>query len=106
MAEIPSEIASSSAQTGFQAREVGIGRAGRLAAQASAANREIKSIDESGTTVDTDDAETQVYADAEGTGSQGRPFEEEQGEEGESPAEADRGVTTDDDGRLHLDLEA
>ena len=106
MAEIPSDIASSAAQAGYQAREVGKERGARGAAQAHAANHQIKALDESGSTVETEDADTQVFTDAEGGGSQGRAFEEEQPESEDPGTTPDRGVTRDEDGRLHLDLEA
>ncbi len=83
MSEIPSDIASSSAQAGYQAREVSGGRGARSAAQAGAAREQVKAVDEAGTTVDTEDGDTQVYAGAEGGGSQGRAFEEGEKEEGE-----------------------
>ena len=106
MAEIPSDIASSAAQAGYQAREVGKERGARGAAQAHAANHQIKAVDESGSTVETEDADTRVFTDAEGGGSQGRAFEEEH-PESETPADSpDKGITRDQDGQLHLDLEA
>ena len=106
MAEIPSDIASSAAQAGYQAREVGKERGSRGAAQAHAANHQIKAVDESGSTVETEDADTQVFTDAEGGGSQGRDLEEEPSEtEGAGDSSA-TGITQDQDGQLHLDLEA
>ncbi len=107
MAEIPSDIASSAAQTSSQAREVAKVRDARRAGQANAADRHIKAVDEAGSTVDTEDADTQVFADAEGSGSQGRPFDEGQTPEQEPTGDnASDGITRDDDGQLHLDLEA
>ena len=107
MAEIPSDIASSAAQAGFKAREVAHGRNARGAAQANATERQTKSIDEAGNTVDTEDADTQVFADAEGSGGQGRSFEEANLPETEDVSEsAAEGIVRDDDGRVHLDLEA
>lgn len=108
MADIPSDIASSAAQAGFQAREVSKEREARSAGRANATERVVKAVDEAGTTVDTDDADMAVFTDAEGTGGQGRPFEEEesgQEETNESSAD-DGGIHRDEDGHLHLDLEA
>ena len=106
MAEIPSDIASSAAQAGYKGTEVAKVRDARRAGQAQTADRQIKAVDEAGSTVDTEDADTRVFADAEGSGSQGRPFDE--GAAGkEETAETDtRGITRDVDGQLHLDLEA
>ncbi len=109
MAEIPPDLASSAAQAPVQAREALKEQAARRAGQAHAANRHIRAVDESGVIVETGDSDNQVFADAEGTGSQGR-----QPSDDESPAaaadtdppDADRGITRDADGQLHLDLEA
>ncbi len=107
MAEMPADIASSAAGAPIQAREAVKEREARRAGQVQAADRQVKSIDEAGSTVDTDDADTQVFADAEGTGSAGREFEEEGGDDAQSAAEtSDDGVTHDEDGKPHLDLKA
>ena len=103
MAEIPSDIASSAAQAGFRARETARERDGQRAGQASAADRQIRAVDKADTTVETGDDDTQVFSDAEGAGSQGRDFEDSAEQEAES---ADDGIRRDDDGQLHLDLEA
>ena len=77
MAEIPPDIPSSAAQAGFQAREVAKERDARRVASSDAANRQAQSVDEAGRTVETTDDDVAIFADAEGTGSQGRAFEEE-----------------------------
>ncbi|MGB2987074.1 MAG: hypothetical protein WBE26_14470 [Phycisphaerae bacterium] len=108
MSEIPPDISSSAAQAGFQARETAKERDARRAGQAEAANRQAKSVTEAGDTVETTDADVAVFADAEGTGSQGRPFEEAETGEQETAGGADEknGITKGDDGQLHVDLEA
>ena len=107
MAEIPSDIASSSAQAGYQAREVGKERAAGTAGQSNATQRQVKAVDEADTTVDTEDADTQVFTNSEGGGSQGRSLEEESPGIPEQAADHDeQGVTKDEDGQVHLDLEA
>ncbi len=107
MAEIPPDISSSAAQAGFQAREVAKERDARRTGQAEAASRQTKAVTESGDTVETTDADVAVYADAEGTGSQGRPFEEAETDEPETDDKPKNGgITRDDDGQLHVDLEA
>ena len=105
MAEIPSDIASSAAQAGFKARQVGTEREARRAGQAQSADRQVKSIDESGNTVETEDGDAQVFTDAEGMGSQGRSMEQETPAESQEP-KPDDGITSDPDGQLHVDLEA
>ena len=107
MAEIPSDIASSAAQAGFQAREVAKDRDARSAGQANAVARQVKAAGEADATVETNDSDTQISADAEGTGSQGRNFEEENPEQQDATEKnTDNGITKDAEGRLHLDLEA
>jgi len=107
MAEIPSDIASSAAQSGIRAKEVADAREAGRAGTANAADRQAKAIEESGTTVDTDDADSRVFADAEGTGSQGRPLEEEEAAGAEEAEESvPNGITRDDSGDIHVDIRA
>lgn len=107
MADIPSDIASSAAQAGYQARDAGQARAARHAAQANAVDRQVKAVDEADTTVDTDDGDTRVFSDAEGSGGMGRPFEEEAAAESEETSDGStEGISQDEEGQVHLDLEA
>jgi len=109
MSGIPSDIAGSALQAGFQARQVGRVRDADRAGQAQAANKTARAVDEAGSTVETTDSDTQVFADAEGTGSKGRSFEEdvpEQREEESAPPDDASGIIRTSDGQLHLDLEA
>jgi len=106
VSEIPSEIASSAAQSGFQAREIARERAGSAAGQGNAAQRVVKAVDEAGSTVETDDADNQVFTDAEGSGSQGKAFGEETPAENAPDRDSQEGITRGENGRVHLDLEA
>ena len=107
MAEIPSDIAGSAAQSGIQAREVARNREVQRAGQANAAERQVRALDDADATVETEDNDAQVFTDAEGAGSQGRAFDEPAKQPPEQEPESDRkGITTDEQGRLHLDLEA
>jgi len=59
-------------------------------------------------TVSANDEDTRINADGGGTGGQGRAFrgpKEEAAPEGEGAPE-DGGVTVDESGRIHLDVEA
>ncbi len=105
MSQIPSDIAASAAQAGFQAREVTKDREAHRAGQAHAATRQVKTVNDAGTTVETTDADTAVFTDAEGQGGQGRPFEEEASPPADEPG-SPPGITTGEDGRTHVDLEA
>lgn len=107
MAEIPSDIASSAAQAGFKSEQVDKTRNAERAGQANAAKSQVKALDEVEDTVETTDDNTKVFSDAEGTGSQGRNLEEatEEPDDQAEPA-GEGGITTDDDGHQHLDMEA
>ena len=103
MTGIPSDIAASSLQAGYQAREAAKDRDGHKVGQAAAATRQMRAVDESAATVETQDEDAQVYADAEGTGSQGRHLEDQESEESHSAGDAD-GAS---DGQEHrLDIQA
>jgi hypothetical protein len=106
MAEIPSDIAASAAQAGYKAQEVSAERDAHRAGPAQAAGRQVKSVDEAGNSVETTDNDTQVFTDAEGSGSLGRELGQESEEERQREAGNPNGITRDDDGRLHVDLEA
>ena len=106
MSQIPSDIAASASQAGFQAREVSKDRDARRAAESSAADHQIKSLAQAGSTVDTEDADVAVFSDSEGGGSQGRETADESATASEDTPVNDKGITKDGDGRLHVDLEA
>ena len=108
MAEIPSDIASSAAQAGFQARQVAKERDAHRAGSVDAAERQVKAVDEADSTVDTEDGDTAVFTNAEGQGSEGRSFEDLADENlaEQDEARPPNGVSTDDDGQTHLDIQA
>jgi hypothetical protein len=107
MSGIPSDIAGSSLQAGFQARDVSRVRDGEKTGQAHSSDKTAKAIDEASSTVETEDNDTAIYADAEGTGSMGRSFEEELLEEEAAEQEDDeQGRSEPDDGQPHLDIQA
>ncbi|HNQ22307.1 MAG TPA: hypothetical protein PKK06_04365 [Phycisphaerae bacterium] len=107
MSQIPSDIAASAIQAGYHAKDTAEARDARAAARTHADPAQPNKVGEAGEIVETDDRDAEVYADAEGTGSQGRSFStpEAQSEE-ESPQESTPGITTDADGHLRVDLEA
>ena len=107
MTDVPPPIASSVAGAPVQARETTAERGVRRAGEAHAADRQLKTVDEMGNTVETTDADSRIFSDAEGAGSQGR-FLGEEGEEAPQnpPQQPSAGVTTDPDGKIHLDIEA
>ena len=108
MSGIPSDIAGSALQAGFQARNVAKVRDAERATQGGNTKNQIKGVDEAGSAIETSDNDTEVYADAEGTGSKGRAYEDELlGEEtDEKDEEEGEGISTDADGQEHLDIQA
>ena len=98
-------IASSAAQAGYVQAEAARTRDASQAGASQAARRTAQSIDEAGNIISTDDNDTQVYTDSEGTGGKGR----ESGEEpagGEHHSEKDSGVVAGHDGETHIDIQA
>ena len=81
MSDIPPNIVGSSAQAGYQQAEVSKARDAQRAGQSDAAKRGVKAIDDAGSTIETDDDDVAVFADAEGQGGEGRSAEEESNED-------------------------
>ena len=107
MSGIPSDIAGSAAQAGFQARDVAKVRDAARVGQAHSADRATKAIDEAGSTVETEDGDTAVFTDAEGAGSQGRSFEDELlSEDAEEQDEGRQDPAGPADGQTHVDIKA
>jgi hypothetical protein len=99
-------ITSSIAQTGMVAPEAASARNARAAAKAAEQNNQVRNVDERDTTVDTFDADARVFTDAEGSGSQGRNDEQATETPLPSTGEQAKGITTDADGQMHLDVQA
>ncbi len=107
MSQIPSDIATSAAQSPLAARDVAAEREARRAGDASAASNTARTVTEAGSTVETTDADVAVFSDAEGAGGQGRAFQEEQqGEDTPPPTSSEQpGITRGPDGQLHVDIQ-
>ncbi len=108
MADSPSPIASSSAGAPLQAKEAADAREAGRRGGSRIARSPIGPADETGAVVETDDADSRVFADSEGTGSQGRELTDGQDHSGRDNAVSSNnsGITTDKDGHIHLDLQA
>jgi hypothetical protein len=85
MSAVPPNYVGPILQSGLTQREVSRVRDNDRAQADYAARRQSSASDEHDTTINTDDGDTQVDPDAEGTGSQGRAFT--QGEEQPEPQE-------------------
>ncbi|HEY3244218.1 MAG TPA: hypothetical protein VGM03_12800 [Phycisphaerae bacterium] len=108
MSQIPSDIAISGAQAGYQAREAARPLDTEKAGQAHAARQEARAIDDAGRNVETTDGDTQVFTDGEGSGSQGRAFSQTDDESPpkNEPQSPSKGISYDPDGHAHVDVEA
>ncbi len=108
MAEIPAALPAAAAQAVHRAREISRDDDAHRAGEAQIADRTVRSIDESSTIVDTEDADSRVFADSEGMGSQGRQDQEEEDEADNSESDGPKacGVTKRPDGTFQIDLEA
>lgn len=88
MSSIPPDILGSAAQAGFTAREAArVGNADR-AAQTREANRNVARADDAAESVETADADSAVFADAEGAGGQGRSTEHHEPSDDEGDTDA------------------
>lgn len=75
--------------------------------RADAVNRETARINDTrDNTVETADEGNEIDNEAEGKGSQGRPFSQTPAEDAAPDDKPTGGITIDDDGQAHLDLEA
>ena len=105
--DAPSPIASSIAGAPLQSRDAIEAGEARRAGQHNAIRRQAQTVTDAGATVETTDADARVFGDTEGTGSQGRELEEQDSQPNEqNPPKNPPGIATDQDGNLHVDLEA
>ncbi|MCG3130370.1 MAG: hypothetical protein FLDDKLPJ_01127 [Phycisphaerae bacterium] len=105
MSQIPPSVVISSLQAGLQAQYVAAAQERDEAAQAGAVVRQAKATNLAGETVGVTDEDTAVFADSEGTGSQGRSFDSADANAESLPEPADPDPES-DDGRTHLDVQA
>jgi hypothetical protein len=106
MAEAHSNISTSVAGAPFQAREAAEATESRRAVQHHAIRQQVRAATDAGDTVETTDADTRVFSDTEGTGSQGRQLEEDEQDPPHERKPNPSGIIKDKDGQLHLDLHA
>ena len=101
MSAIPPDIAGAAAQAGFTAASAARPRDADKSTQARIADQQQEArVDKAGS-VEADDLDTAVFADAEGAGSQGRPFDDSSSDNADEQLADDE---TSDDG--HLDIQA
>lgn len=105
MSEIPGIIASSlqsllQQRQASQSHQADESRTAELRQQRAAIDERAHDV------VETTDDDTRIHPEAGQGGGQGRPFSGKSSEQEETPPDEDSGITVDEDGRLHLDLEA
>jgi len=103
MSSLPPNLVGPILQSHLAQRQVSHVRDNERVQQSTFNRQQTNAIDEQDSTVETDDGDTQVHADAEGTGSQGRAFSE--GEQPETPA-VETDAADDQQEGLHIDLQA
>ncbi len=107
MSTIPPNIVGPIIQSGAAQKQAARTLEGEREQQSNAVAAGNKMSEKVAETVGETDNDTRVHADAEGSGGQGRSAGEEQAEsKNDDNADADAGIRRDDDGQLHVDLEA
>lgn len=106
MSEIPAAIPAAAAGAFIRAQQSAQATDAERSARADAADRSARAVGEHAAMVDTDDADTRVFSDAEGHGSQGRPFDEPPEEASAEAPPPKPGITVSADGAIHIDIEA
>ncbi|HRX85172.1 MAG TPA: hypothetical protein P5572_09155 [Phycisphaerae bacterium] len=103
MSAIPPDIAGAAAQAGFASSAASKSRDADRSAQAQRAAQQQAARVDKADSVEAEDLDTAVFADAEGAGSQGRAPDAEVGDdETQRPAES----AADDGDTGHLDIQA
>lgn len=106
MSAIPPNVAGSVLQAPLAQQQAADVRRVADDSRENASQSQVRSVEQQDTTVSAGDEDVRVGPDAGGTGGQGRSFREEPGAAPEKPDDADEGITVDESGQMHLDLEA
>ncbi len=105
MSTIPPNLVGPIVQSGAAQKQAARALEGEREQQSNAVVAGKKMSEQAADTVGEADNDSRVHADAEGSGSQGRSEGEEHAES-KHDDNADAGIRRDDDGQLHVDLEA
>jgi hypothetical protein len=103
MSTMPPNVVGSVLQSHMAQHQASVVRETEESQRDNASRRQALAADERDTTVGTADTDTQIHADAEGTGSQGRDFSSP---EEEAEQDADESTTPSGDEGRNLDLRA
>lgn len=106
MSSLPPNIAGSILQSNLTQRQVSQVREKDRTQQHHAERQNIDAIDEKDSTVETSDDDTRVDTNAEGSGSMGRAFTENEDDEDQDSSAESRPPDPAGQRGLHIDLEA
>ena len=107
MSTIPPNLVGPIVQSGAAQKQAARALEGEREQQSNAVVAGNKISEKAAGTVGETDNDSRVHADAEGSGGQGGSTGEEHTEsKNDDNAESDAGIRRDDDGQLHVDLEA
>ncbi len=107
MSTIPPNLVGPIVQAGAAQKQAARALEGEREQQSNAVAAGNKMSEKAAETVGEADNDSRVHADAEGSGGQGRHAGEEHAEsKHDDNADSDSGIRRDDDGQLHVDLEA
>jgi len=107
MSALPPDSIASALQSALQQGRANQIRASDDRRQADITQAIARAAEQRENQIEDTDADTRVHSDGSGGGGQGRPFSESEGqsasaqEQGETP-----GITTDENGQMHVDLTA
>lgn len=108
MSLVPTSLAGSILQTPLVQQQAGESQRADTEAKENAFRERIQAAERQDGTVSAGGEDTRVNVDGGGTGSQGRAFRETPADHagGDEASQADHGITVDDAGQVHVDLEA
>ncbi len=106
MTHIPPHSVSSILQAGAQQKQAARAIDGARSQQDNATDKVARNSAHAAEAIDETGGDIEVSTDSEGAGSQGRDFASTAGDEKQAPPEPENGITRDDDGHLHVDMEA
>lgn len=107
MSAVPPDSIASALQSALQQGRANQIRTADDRRQADISQAIARAAEQRENQIEDTDADTRVHSDGSGGGGQGRPFSESEGQSSGTEAEHQTpGITTDEDGQMHVDLTA
>jgi len=106
MSAIPPDIAGAAAQAGFAAPTAARARDADHTRQANVADQQSQARIDKAASVEADDLDTAVFADAEGAGGQGRAFADSAADGGDEPTAGQGSPDGAQESAGHIDIQA